>query len=316
MRHPHDISISTWHWPAQPPLFSASHRPILCRSRNGHCPQARHSFPWSLVLHLVSLFRDTDLARRLRPRCQSPWARYRRRFARHRDDDLRLPRLRPCDAAFRGAWAERRRHCLLDRAYERDCVLRNGVRARDHEHAKARDSQAPDAARRDLHPRCRDRALVSHLPRASGTARAAAGAGHDRTRDGRLAAARRRHGTRLAHRGPSASGLYHRHARDADGEGAELADQRNGGMAFIRRRDSGAGAVMSSWRKPGWRERSYAPALHVIPPSTTSSIPVTYFASSEARNSAALATSKASPMWPIGTCASRPRHIASTSPLA
>src|SRR5213592_3896223 len=61
---------------------------------------------------------------------------------------------------------------------------------------------------------------------------------------------------------------------------------------------------------------AYAPALHVIPPSTTSSIPVTYFASSEARNSAALATSKASPMWPIGTCASRARHIASTSPLA
>ena len=57
-----------------------------------------------------------------------------------------------------------------------------------------------------------------------------------------------------------------------------------------------------------------APDLLVIPPSTTSSIPVTYFNSSDARNSAALATSQASPMWPIGTCASRARHIASTSP--
>src|ERR1700730_14097634 len=54
----------------------------------------------------------------------------------------------------------------------------------------------------------------------------------------------------------------------------------------------------------------------VIPPSTTSSMPVTYFDSSEARNSAALATSQASPMCPIGTCASRARHIASTSPAA
>ena len=45
-------------------------------------------------------------------------------------------------------------------------------------------------------------------------------------------------------------------------------------------------------------------------------IPVTYLDSSDARNSAALATSQASPMCPIGTCASRVRHIASTSPLA
>jgi len=54
----------------------------------------------------------------------------------------------------------------------------------------------------------------------------------------------------------------------------------------------------------------------VIPPSTTSSMPVTYFDSSEARNSAALATSQASPICPIGTCASRARHIDSTSPAA
>ena len=60
----------------------------------------------------------------------------------------------------------------------------------------------------------------------------------------------------------------------------------------------------------------HAPDLLVMPPSTTSSIPVTYFDSSDARNSAALATSQASPMCPIGTCASRARHIASTSPLA
>ena len=43
-------------------------------------------------------------------------------------------------------------------------------------------------------------------------------------------------------------------------------------------------------------------------------MPVTYFDSSEAKNSAALATSQASPMCPIGTWASRARHIASTSP--
>ena len=53
------------------------------------------------------------------------------------------------------------------------------------------------------HPRCRGRALVSHLPRASRTARPAAGAGHHRARDGRLSAARRRHGPRLAHRRPA-----------------------------------------------------------------------------------------------------------------
>src|ERR1700730_9042247 len=56
--------------------------------------------------------------------------------------------------------------------------------------------------------------------------------------------------------------------------------------------------------------------LSVTPPSTTSSSPVTYLDSSEARNSAALATSQASPICPIGTWASRARHIASTSPLA
>ncbi len=58
------------------------------------------------------------------------------------------------------------------------------------------------------------------------------------------------------------------------------------------------------------------PAFSVIPPSTTNSIPVTYLDSSDARYSAALATSQASPIWPIGTCASRARHIASTSPAA
>ena len=55
-------------------------------------------------------------------------------------------------------------------------------------------------------------------------------------------------------------------------------------------------------------------AFAVIPPSTTSSLPVACFESSDARDSGALATSQASPMWPIGTCASRARHIASTSP--
>ena len=45
--------------------------------------------------------------------------------------------------------------------------------------------------------------------------------------------------------------------------------------------------------------------LQVSPPSTTSSAPVMYFASSDARNSAALATSQASPMRPIGTISSR-----------
>ena len=40
--------------------------------------------------------------------------------------------------------------------------------------------------------------------------------------------------------------------------------------------------------------------MTVSPPSTTSSVPVMYLASSEARKSAAYATSQASPMCPIG----------------
>jgi hypothetical protein len=56
------------------------------------------------------------------------------------------------------------------------------------------------------------------------------------------------------------------------------------------------------------------PNLWISPPSTTSSIPVMYRASSEARKSAACATSQAVPMWPIGTCSSRASHIASRSP--
>ena len=100
-------------------------------------------------------------------------------------------------------------------------------------------------------------------------------------------------------------------AARADGrEGAELADQRDAGVAFLRRRHFGDRAVAEN------RRASPSAGLAVIPPSTTSSIPVTYLDSSDARNSAALATSQASPMWPIGTCESRARHIASTSPLA
>jgi len=66
-----------------------------------------------------------------------------------------------------------------------------------------------------------------------------------------------------------------------------------------------------SWVMPFDRQLYFS----VIPPSTRSSIPVTYFASSLARNRAALATSQASPIWPIGHWASRTRHISSTSPL-
>src|SRR5713226_2072249 len=54
--------------------------------------------------------------------------------------------------------------------------------------------------------------------------------------------------------------------------------------------------------------------LQVKPPSTTREAPVIYLASSEARNRAAYATSHASPIFPIGTCASRRRIISSTPP--
>ena len=136
----------------------------------------------------------------------------------------------------------------------------------------------------------------------------------------------------------------------------ELADQPHAGLARICRRHTGAGAVtiastVSSRRTPGpdtavaraeavrvarplfnnecggygsgvrrgdidGRAATDDQHLHVNPPSTTSVMPVMYFASSDARNSAALATSKASPMCPIGTWASRTRHISATSPLA
>src|SRR5919112_4343840 len=43
------------------------------------------------------------------------------------------------------------------------------------------------------------------------------------------------------------------------------------------------------------------------PPSTRISVPVMYFASSDAKKSAAFATSQASPMRPIGTCSCRRR---------
>ena len=46
-----------------------------------------------------------------------------------------------------------------------------------------------------------------------------------------------------------------------------------------------------------------ATQLACRPPSTTSSVAVMYFAASEARNATASATSQASPMCPIGTCA-------------
>ena len=85
-------------------------------------------------------------------------------------------------------------------------------------------------------------------------------------------------------------------------------------VAYWRWRISGRPA---SLRKHSFRrDESDQLSFSVIPPSTTSSMPVTYFDSSEARNSAALATSQASPMCPIGTWASRARHIASTSPAA
>ena len=51
-----------------------------------------------------------------------------------------------------------------------------------------------------------------------------------------------------------------------------------------------------------------------IPPSTNSSTPVTKLLSSEARNTATLAISSASPIRPIGTCDARPALICSSSP--
>lgn len=52
----------------------------------------------------------------------------------------------------------------------------------------------------------------------------------------------------------------------------------------------------------------------VIPPSTTSSVAVTYLASSEAKKRHALATSQASPIFPVGHCALRIASIFSRSP--
>ena len=62
------------------------------------------------------------------------------------------------------------------------------------------------------------------------------------------------------------------------------------------------GAVLSMTRE-----------LAVIPPSTTSSAPVMNEASSDARNSAALAISAASPKRPIGTCTRRRCRFSSVS---
>lgn len=54
--------------------------------------------------------------------------------------------------------------------------------------------------------------------------------------------------------------------------------------------------------------------LAVKAPSTGRIAPETYFARSLARNSEAFAMSQASPICPVGVCASRLAHIASTSP--
>ncbi len=54
--------------------------------------------------------------------------------------------------------------------------------------------------------------------------------------------------------------------------------------------------------------------LHEMPPSTTIWAPVMYLASSEARKSAACATSQASPILPVGHCRFRMVIISSTSP--
>src|SRR5207244_11064682 len=106
---------------------------------------------------------------------------------------------------------------------------------------------------------------------------------------------------RLAHPRTAAPRLHLWRSRADRREALELADQHDACLAFPCRRHAGAGAIIHV-------------AFSVTPPSTTSSMPVTYFDSSDARYSAALATSQASPMCPIGTCASRARHIASTSP--
>src|SRR5262249_43158470 len=111
------------------------------------------------------------------------------------------------------------------------------------------------------------------------------------------------------------SGRYRGHA----GRGIDLRDGAGVGPGRMQPGREGNGKDESREKNQDFRaaaHRPHAPDLQVMPPSTTSSIPVTYLDSSEARNSAALATSQASPIWPIGTCASRARHIASTSPLA
>ena len=54
-----------------------------------------------------------------------------------------------------------------------------------------------------------------------------------------------------------------------------------------------------------WWSTHVLPVDDVIPPSTTSSCPVMYRASSLTRNNVALATSQASPIFPKGTCAFR-----------
>jgi len=60
------------------------------------------------------------------------------------------------------------------------------------------------------------------------------------------------------------------------------------------------GSLRASPHTPG----QVLPVDEVIPPSTTIFCPVIYFASSETRNRVVLATSHASPIFPVGTCAS------------
>jgi hypothetical protein len=97
-----------------------------------------------------------------------------RRIAGDRDDDLRLPGGRPCDAAL-----GRDRMTIEGIAFA--IVPLSGiaffavvVRAGDCRHPQARTPQAADAAGRHLAARRRGRALVPDLPRASRSAWSAA----------------------------------------------------------------------------------------------------------------------------------------------
>jgi hypothetical protein len=74
----------------------------------------------------------------------------------------------------------------------------------------------------------------------------------------------------------------------------------------LRRSRSAGAALWPACGSRGRQRRRYRPSsphrvAAVSPPSTTISVAVMYLASSEARNSAAWATSHPSPMWPIGT---------------